>query len=234
MNIRGIFFLCVLSLLFSQKGAAEKHEVTIRLKWWNQFQFAGYYAAVKQGYYQAEGLQVKLIPGDAEHPVMDEVLAGRADFGITGSDLLIGFATGKPVVALGAIFQHSPYVIMSMPEKKIHLPSDLVGKSIMASEHQGWVELKAVFLKEGINLNRLSVMNHSWNNLDLIEGRIDAMTGYRSAEPFQLAELGGVPSIIRPADYGVDFYGDILFSSSSFIRHPGSPSSTCSISDKCI
>ncbi len=221
MKIRGVFFLSVLSLLFSQEVAAEKREVTVQLKWWNQFQFAGYYAAVKQGYYQAEGLQVKLVPGDAQHPVMDEVLSGRADFGITGSDLLIGFASGKPVVALGAIFQHSPYVIMSMPEKKIHLPSDLVGKSIMASEHQGWVELKAVFLKEGIDLNRLSIMNHSWNNLDLIQGRIDAMTGYRSVEPFQLAELGTSPSIIRPADYGVDFYGDILFSSRSFIeRNP--------------
>lgn len=219
MKIRGIFFLYVLSLLFSQKGAAEKREVTIRLKWWNQFQFAGYYAAVKQGYYQAAGLQVKLIPGDAQHPVMEEVLSGRADFGITGSDLLVGFASGKPVVALGAIFQHSPYVIMSMPAKKIHLPSDLVGKSIMASEHQGWVELKAIFLKEGIDLDRFSIMSHTWNNLDLVEGRIDAMTGYRSVEPFQLAELGAVPSIIRPADYGVDFYGDILFSSQSFIEN---------------
>lgn len=221
MKIRGIFFLCVLFLLFSQKGAAEKQELTVRLKWWNQFQFAGYYAAVKQGYYRVEGLQVKLEPGDAVHPVMDEVLSGRADFGITGSDLLMDFASGKPVVALGAIFQHSPYVIMSLPGKNIHLPSDLVGRSIMASEHQGWVELKAVFLKEGIDLDRLSIMNHSWNNLDLIEGRIDAMTGYRSVEPFQLTELGVPPAIIRPADYGVDFYGDILFSSRSFVeRNP--------------
>lgn len=218
MFLRGTFLLCLFSLLLPPKGSSQQHEVNVRLKWWHQFQFAGYYAAVKQGYYAQQGLKVNLITGDAVHPVTDEVLSGRAAFGITGSDLLIEYAKGKPLVALGAIFQHSPYVIMSLPGKHIRVPSDLVGKTIMASENQGWVELKAIFLKEGIDLKNLSVLDHSWDNMDLVKGRVDAMTGYRSVEPFQLKKLAQAPSLIVPMNYGVDFYGDILFSSQSYIK----------------
>jgi PAS domain S-box-containing protein len=220
MFYRSVFLLCLCALFFSQKGLADQHDVRLRLKWWHQFQFAGYYAAVKQGYYKAEGLSVKLIPGDAIHPVTEEVLSGRADFGITGSDLLIDYSKGKPVKALAAIFQHSPYVIMSMPGMGIRVPSDLVGKSIMASENQGWVELKAIFLKEGIDLSRLAVLQHSWENLDLVNGKVDAMTGYSSVEPYQIKRMGGLsPVLIKPINYGVDFYGDILFSSEKFIEN---------------
>jgi PAS domain S-box-containing protein len=205
-------------LLCTVTGNAQMREVTLQLKWWHQFQFAGYYAAITQGYYSQEGLNVTLIPGDADHPAINEVLSGDAAFGITGSDLLIEYAKGKPLMALGAIFQHSPYVIMSLPGKHINAPSDLVGKTIMASENQGWVELKAIFLKEGIDLKNVSVIGHTWNNMDLIRGRADAMTGYRSVEHYQLQQLGVQPSLILPINYGVDFYGDILFATRSYVE----------------
>lgn len=220
MLFRGVFWVFLFSLFLPAHGLAERQELTLRLKWWHQFQFAGYYAAVKQGYYKREGLTVKLVEGDAIHPVTEEVLLGRADFGITGSDLLMEYAKGKPLVAVAAIFQHSPYVIMSMPGMGIRVPSDLVGKSIMASENQGWVELKAIFLKEGIDLSHLAVLQHSWDNKDLIKGKVDAMTGYSSVEPYQIKRLGGVsPVLIKPINYGVDFYGDILFSSGKFVKN---------------
>lgn len=219
MLYRGFFLVCLISLFLTPQGFAESRDITLRLKWWHQFQFAGYYAAIQQGYYKQEGLTVTLVPGDATHPVTEEILSGRADFGITGSDLLIEYAKGKPLVAVAAIFQHSPYVIMSMPGKGIRVPSDLIGKSIMASENQGWVELKAIFLKEGIDLSHLSVLQHSWKNLDLVNGKVDAMTGYSSVEPYQIKNMGVVsPVLIKPINYGVDFYGDILFSSADFIK----------------
>ncbi len=220
-----LFPRCIIPFLMlsflSLKGASQMHEIPVQLKWWHQFQFAGYYAAIKKGYYEKEGLQIRLIPGDAKHDAISEVISGHAVFGITGCDLLIEFAKGKPVVALGALFQHSPYVIMSLPKAHINSPSDLVGKTIMASENQGWVELKALFLKEGINLNKLTVVDHTWNNIDLLHGKVDAMTGYRSVEPFQLKQLGARTSFILPINYGIDFYGDILFSTKTYAQnHP--------------
>jgi len=195
----------------SWSSYAAADTLRVQLKWWHQFQFAGYYAAERNGYYKQEGLQVKLVPGDPSHPPVPEVLSGRADFGITGSDLVIEYAKGKPVIALGAIFQHSPYTILSLKEKKINIPSDLIGKRLMASPDQGWTELQAVFLKEGIHPDSLKLLSHSWKNTDLIENRADAITAYISVEVNQLRKMGVEPSYILPINYGIDFYGDVLF-----------------------
>lgn len=203
-----IFLLILISL--SQLFAADD-SVRVQLKWWHQFQFAGYYAAEKKGYYREQGLKVKLIPGDPMHAPVPQVLNNEADFGITGSDLVVEYANGKPLVALGAIFQHSPYTILSLKEKNIHVPSDLIGKRLMASPDQGWTELKAVFLREGIAPDSLKLLSHSWKNTDLIEDKADAITAYISVEVNQLRKLGVDPSYILPINYGIDFYGDVLF-----------------------
>lgn len=194
------------------------HDVSLQLKWWHQFQFAGYYAAVKEGYYAKAGLRVTIKPGGEEIDAVQQVLTGAADFGITGSELLSWYASGKPLVALGALFQHSPYVIMSLSESGIRAPSDLIGKKVMVAETQGWVEMKAMFLKEGIDPEKIFPVSHSWNNNDLVDGRVVAMTGYRSAEPYQLLRAGAKVSFIEPVTYGIDFYGDILFTSRNLVK----------------
>lgn len=195
-----------------QRAGAANDTLRLQLKWWHQFQFAGYYAAQIKGFYSAEGLKVKLVPGDSNHDPLQEVLTGRAQFGIAGSDLMIQFVKGRPVVALGALFQHSPYILISLASKGIRVPSDMVGKTLMVSETQGWIELQAVFLKEGIPINSLHVITHSWKNDDLISGKVDALTGYYSVELNQLRKQGVAPSYIQPINYGIDFYGDLLFS----------------------
>lgn len=213
-KLRYCIFFCL--VLITYTGIGQRNSVVLQLKWWHQFQFAGYYAALTQGYYAKEGLDVKILPGDAGHSSIDEVLSGRASFGITDCDLLTEFAQGKPLVALGAIFQHSPYVIISPENKNIHSPSDLVGKTILASEKQGWIELKGIFLKEGIDINAIHVAPHTWNNNDIINGKADAMTGYISSEPYQMQQAGIPVTYISPANYGIDFYGDLLFTSKDF------------------
>ena len=200
-------------------GYSQPRQVTLQLKWWHQFQFAGYYAAQKQGYFAENGLNVKLVPGNAKLDVTTEVLSGRVDFGITGCGLLTDFAKGKPLKVLGALFQHSPYVIITDSAKNIHSPFDLVDKPIMASENQGWMEMKAIFQKEGIDTNSLKVIRHSWNNQDLANGKVAAITGYRSVEPFQLLQMGITPAFIYPAAYGIDFYGDLLFTTRAYAEN---------------
>ncbi|MFZ6023732.1 MAG: ABC transporter substrate-binding protein [Bacteroidota bacterium] len=204
-----LIFLLLTGITCSSHAAGDT--LRLQLKWWHQFQFAGYYAAQLKGYYQQEGLKVKLIPGDPLHAPVPEVLSGRADFGITGSDLIVNYIKGDPLIALGAIFQHSPYTILSLKEKNIHVPSDLIGKRLMASPDQGWTELKAVFLKEGINPNSLKIISHTWKNTDLLDDKADAITAYISVEINQLRKMGVDPTYILPINYGIDFYGDILF-----------------------
>ena len=57
------------AVLSAEKPPLEK--VRLQLKWFHQFQFAGYYAAIEQGYYAEEGLDVELIERDLDKSVVD-------------------------------------------------------------------------------------------------------------------------------------------------------------------
>ncbi len=207
-------FLCAAA----RSDAAAGEPIRLQLKWHHQFQFAGYYAAESQGYFAAEGLEVTLVEGNAAQPPIPEVLSGRAQFGIGDAGVAIERLRGEPLVACAAVFQHSPYVILSRRDRGIANPSDLVGTRIMLSEDQGAFQFRAMLQGEGIHSSRIEVVPHSWDLEDLVERRVDAVSAYSGVEPEQLRARGVEPSVLRTTDYGVDFYGDILFTSESEVQ----------------
>ena len=192
-------------------NSQELKPIKLQLKWLHQFQFAGYYAAREKGYYKDAGLDVEILQGNELNPPVDNVLNGKADFGVTGSDILNSFINKKPVVVVSVIFQHSPYIFMTLANRKINSPSDLAGKSIMVSEDQGGRLLKALLLDEGIPIDSVKIIQHSWQIQDLINGKVDAQSAYITVEPQILRKMGHQVSIINPINYGIDFYGDLLF-----------------------
>ena len=217
-----LLLIIILLLSFSCSSTASAQDLKplkLQLKWYHQFQSAGYYAAKQKGYYKEAGFDVELIEGGSTRPPVATVLLGKADFGVTGSDILNNHIDKNPVVVVSVIFQHSPYVIMTMADKKISTPTDLAGKKIMASENQGWPLLRALFLKEGIPENKVNHIPHTWNNMDLISGKVDALTGYISMEPQLIQQKGYKVSVINPIDYGIDFYGDLIFTTSEMANN---------------
>lgn len=196
--------------------------ITLQLKWRHQFQFAGYYAAVQQGYYRDEGLNVTLIEGSKELPPLKQVLSGEANYGIGDAEILVSRISGQPVVALAAIFQHSPGVLLSLKQSNIQKPEDLVGKRIMmSSDGQGVYQFKAMLLKQHLDIGQMTIVPHTWRLQDLIEGKVDVISAYAMDEPGQLEQMGYEPAVISNQPYGVDFYGDVLFTSEQEIAtHP--------------
>jgi len=193
--------------------------VTLQLKWTHAFQFAGYYAAQEQGYYREAGLEVRIeeaLPG--VDPV-DKVLQGQAEFGVGTSSLLLHRHAGQPVVALAAIFQHSPLVLIARqhdPTQNIH---HLIGKRIMLEPQSD--ELLAYLKKESIPLERIDWVEHSANPQDLIEGKVDAMSAYVTSEPYYLDRAHFSYQVYTPRSAGIDFYGDTLFTTEAVLKtHP--------------
>jgi len=197
---------------FGATEAGPLERVTLQLKWLHQFQFAGYYAAQAKGFFRDEGLEVTIREGGADKPPVAQVLSGAAQYSIGDSDLLVNRINGQPVVALAALFQHSPYVIMSRQDRNIRTPADLIGATVMLSEDQGGIQLRAMLQREGIDPKLVNIIAQSWNLDDLIKGQVDAMSAYATAEPALLSARGVASATMRGVDYGVDFYGDIIFS----------------------
>jgi PAS domain S-box-containing protein len=204
------------TLLASVASPAEP--VRLQLKWRHQFQFAGYYAALERGYYKEQGLDVEILEGGAKSPSLPTVLGGGAEFGVSDAEVLLARLRGDPVVACAAIFQHSPYVLLSRRDRGIRSPADLVGARVMLSDDQGAAQFRAMLVREGVDPARVAVVRQSWNLDDLVEGRIDAVSAYATVEPAQLRARGVEPSLLRATDYGVDFYGDTLFTTEERAR----------------
>lgn len=201
------------SVPVQQEKLRDFDAVTLQLPYTHQFQFAGYYAAIEKGFYAQEGLVVNLREVIRGETPIDAVSSGRAQFGVAGSELVVERLRGRPVVALAAIFQHSPYVIISDARKNIRHPLDLMGKRVMMELSQRDAEFMAVFRKAGVDMNRIRIKGNSWNIDDLIEGRVDAMCAYITDKPFAMKKRGVAVSILKPDQYGIDFYGDCLFTS---------------------
>jgi diguanylate cyclase (GGDEF)-like protein len=75
------------------------------------------------------------------------------------------------------------------------------------------VETLAMLKHAGIDYRRLKNDPPSWNYSDLVTGKTTLMPGYITDTPLFVKRAGGEPVVINPLDYGIDFYGDVLFTS---------------------
>lgn len=193
--------------------------VHLQLRWKHQFQFAGYYAAVEQGYYRDAGLDVIIDEATDTREPIGEVTQGRAEFGIGTSELIVARSQGKPVVVLGAIFQHSPFIFLVRKESGITNVHGLSGKKVAIEP--GATELLAYLKYEGLDLNKIDTRPHPYDTAPLINGELDAMSAYSTDEPFKLKAAGVDYLMFDPRAGGIDFYGDTLFTSEEQIKsHP--------------
>lgn len=192
--------------------------ITLQLRWLHQFQFAGYYAAKEKGFYRDAGFDVTIIAGKPGRKPINEVLAGRAQFGTANSEVLFQRLKGQPLVALAAIFQHSATALITKGDSKIYSPHDLRGRKIMST---GDAEILAMLRSEGIDPKEVGFQESSFKINDLIIGKTDAFNSYLTNEPFFLQQKGFPYLTIKPSTYGIDFYSDILFTTEKEIRgHP--------------
>lgn len=205
----------------STEPLSADNTIRLQLRWNHQFQFAGYYAAIEKGYYKEAGLEVILVEDVKGKSTIDEVINGNAQYGVTNSELLLHRLNGKPLVALAAIFQHSPLVFIARSETGITVPQDLSGKIVKLSRASRDIELQATLHDEGIAFDKLILLEDVATYEDYFDKNIDALAAYSTNQPYYLREKDVPFNIIRPSTYGIDFYGDCLFTSEQeIIKHP--------------
>ncbi|WP_430457081.1 diguanylate cyclase domain-containing protein [Rheinheimera sp.] len=209
MNSRWLWALFALCWPAELLFAAEK--IRLQLKWQHGFQFAGYYAAEQQGYYAQAGLKVELVAATPGLKVLDEVMAGRAQFGVGTSSLLLDYAKGQQVRLLANVFQHSALVLLSRPTAADPDIQALRGQKVMLES--GAEELQAYLSREGLTAQDYQLIAHRTSLPDLVNGQVAAISAYSSNEPLILQQAGIPYHQFTPRSAGIDFYGDNLFTS---------------------
>ncbi len=211
------FFLLTLSIL-ANSSSTKLDTVGLQLSYFHQFQFAGFYAAQAKGFYKDLGLYVKIYEKKENTNVTLDVVLQKSNFGIAKEFIIQQNLAGIKISLLKAIYQHTPYAIITLKKNNIRTPTDLVGKKLMLANSILSPQLYSLFKNEGIEVQNLLLVKHSYNYNDLISGKVDAVTGHTTVQPFYIKEKGYEPYIINPADYGVDFYGAMLFTSQKEIK----------------
>ncbi|HEY1151981.1 MAG TPA: PAS domain S-box protein [Pseudoduganella sp.] len=210
--------LAVLVLVCSAPASHGAEQVTVQLKWQHQFQFAGYYAAQDKGYYREAGLDVTLLEAQPGEDPAQVVLDGKAQYGVGASGLLLRRAAGQPVVVLASVFQHSAaaLAVRRGPDGK-RVPWSRARLMLSPGDHEALAYLQ----REGVRPEQLDIRAHSYSYDELLQGKVDAMSVYTTSAPFVLDRANFAYDMLSPRNAGIDFYGDVLYTTESELReHP--------------
>ncbi|MFI5337435.1 MAG: ABC transporter substrate-binding protein, partial [Opitutales bacterium] len=225
-KIRTWFFCLPVSLILLALAGwgtpATLDKVVLQLPYTHQFQFAGIYAAQEQGYFREEGLEVEVRQNTFGMLPVSELKAGRAQYGVyQAMRVLHARLSGEPLVVMAVVFQHSPYALAVLRSSGIRNLQDLVGRRIALDAEFRIQEIRRMLSLEGVDSARVKFVPKQWEVNELKEGTADAMGVYSIDGPYDLQQQGCDILMIRPMDYGVDFYGDILFTNEQELAaHP--------------
>ena len=205
--------------LLAVDTASAADTVVLQLQGPAQFEFAGYYAALWQGFYRDAGLTVEIKPGagQGQTPLdpVHEVTSGNAQFGTGTAELAIRAAQGQPLLLLAPIFQRSGAAIYYRGDDDYASPGALakakVGRLPASSPLD--IELATALSAEGVDPDKIDSVPLQPGEAvaALTEHGVDAVPGSEWNLPWLAHEKRVAFKSINPADYRVEFYGDTLF-----------------------
>lgn len=208
-----MYRLFLIFLFFNSLFSQELKKVNLQLKDKYQFQFAGFIAAQEKGFYKEYGLDVQI--NELDNPninIIQEVLKQKIDFAISDSTLIKEKLKGKDLKALMAIFQESPYVLLSLNNSTLN---NLEDKIISINKNNTSASSLAILKTKNISYNIQSPLN-SLKKLEKKE--IDFALAYISNEVYKAKNKALNLNIINPKKYGFDEYSDILFTSNILLK----------------
>jgi NitT/TauT family transport system substrate-binding protein len=182
---------------------AELTPVKLQLQWFTQAQFAGYYAAQDQGFYEAMCLDVTILEGAVDIAPHVVLANGESDFAISWvSKALAGREGGANIVDIAQIFQRSGTLQVSFKDKNITSAADFAGKNIGNWGFGNEFEIFAALTKAGLDPAKdVTLVQQQFDMAGLLSGDIDA------AEAMTYNEYAQVLEAINP-DTGALYTAD--------------------------
>ncbi len=216
--------LCLVSLLSmgcyrDSSGVGVVHSkteaVSLQLNWFPEAEHGGFYAAQVHGYFEAEGLQVTILPGGPNAPVVAQVDLGRATFGVANADrVLLGRDAGANVVALMAPLQNSPRCVMVHEESGIETFEDLKRMTLAVSTGSTFFP----FLEKKVDLTTVQITAYSGSVAAFVNDPNYAQQAYVFSEPYLAEKAGAKPRSLMVSDLGFNPYASVLIAEAKTIE----------------
>ena len=208
-----------IAFTFALAGAQTPTKLTVYTNWFAEPGHGGYYAALKDGLYEARGLDVDLVQGGPQVNVAALLASGRADVAMFGGgQLMSARAEGLPLVALFATYQTSPQALMSHAENPVESFGDLAGRAVAVTP--GATYWRYIEKKYGLE-GEVQVLNYNGQLANWLLDEDAVTQSYVTAEPFFAAAEGAKPVTLLAADSGFNPYTDVMATTETFLaEHP--------------
>jgi len=201
-------------------GAAAADEVTLQLKWVTQAQFAGYYVALEQGFYEAEGLDVTIKPGGPDIAPTQVIAGGGADVTVEWMPAaLAARERGLPLVNIAQPFKSSGMMLTCWADTGISAPADLVDRTLgvwfFGNEFPflSWMSQLGIET-DGADENGVTVLKQGFNVDPLLQRQADCISTMTYNEYWQVIDAGVSPDELvtfKYEDQGVATLEDGLY-----------------------
>jgi NitT/TauT family transport system substrate-binding protein len=221
MSRRIIAFVAAAILLGAAPAlprTAAAESVTFGTDWKAEAEHGGFYQAIATGIYQRYGLEVTLRPGGPQVNHAQLLAAGVLDFNIGSNSFVpLNFVAQKiPMVAVAAIFQKDPSVLIAHPGQGGDSFAALKGRPIMISGDTrvtSWL-----FLKEKFGYTDDQIRPYGFSVAPFLADQTAVQQGYLTSEPFIIEKEGVKPVVLLLADAGYGSYGALIETSEKLVR----------------
>lgn len=214
--VLGIVFGIAVVLGFGCPVSAQT--VRFGTDWKAQAEHGGYYQAVATGIYKRYGLDVLLRQGGPQVNHAQLLAAGVLDFNIaTNSFVPLNYLREKiPMVAVAAIFQKDPSVLIAHPGQGDDSFEALKGKPIMIGSDTrvgSWL-----FLKQKFGYTDEQIRPYAFSVAPFLADPKAIQQGYLSSEPFTIVQHGVKPVVLLLADAGYSSYSSLIETSAKLVH----------------
>ena len=208
----------------STLGKAAPKQLTtmsLALDWTPNTNHTGIYVALAQKWYQAEGIDLHLLPYSASVSPDVLVATGKADVGISATEGIVAdAAVGQPVVSIAAIIQHNTSALVSLASSGLSRPRDFDGKTYGAfgAPYESAV-VGEIIQKDG-GKGKFNSITLSVDAMQALEShRVDFVWVFEGWEVIQAQRTGVKLNVFPITNYGVaDYYTPNIISSPAEIQ----------------
>lgn len=192
--------------------------VSYQMGWLPTVEWGANWIADDEGMYAANGVDFSWQPGGPNVTSDTVVASGKAMVGSSNADTIAkAISQGADLKIFGAAFQKNPFCILSLADKAIKTPQDMIGKRIgVAAGNQTAFDL---FLKiNGIDPSQVTVVPVQYDPAPVANGEVDGQVVFSINEPTQLEGKGLKTNVMLFADHGYDILADVFVATNETIE----------------
>lgn len=202
-------FLIFIAILGCSFARAEK--IQLALNWKPEPQFGGFYQAEFDGQYKKQGLDVQILEGGSGTPTVQMLANSKVDFAIVSAEEILVNNDHNPnnqVVALFAVFQTNPQVIICRPELGFTSLKQVLDSNVTLSWQSGLTYAK--YLTQKYSPKKVQIVPYSGGITTLLNQKNFCQQGFATSEPLLAEKMGLAAKVFLVSAEGFNPYTTVL------------------------